>query len=260
MIALMLASGRTLGLMVAAFALIAGVETLIPLHRRQDWNRIHVAPNLVLTVFTVATGVVFNAALVLALMALEARGFGLLHWWRLPPLAAVALVIATLDLATYALHVSMHKLPLLWRVHRVHHADPVLDVTTSIRQHPVEGLLRYLAMGIPACILGASPGAFAVYRAWSLFNGLGEHANIKIPRWLDRLLVRFFVTPDMHKIHHARTPALADTNYGNIFSFFDRAFSTFTVSDEGAQVRTGLDGFDDRTRQTTGALLALPFR
>jgi hypothetical protein len=197
MIPLMLASSTTLGSMVAGFALIAIVEMLIPLHPRRDWNRIHLGPNLTLTALTVATGVVFNAALVLALMALQANGVGLLHWLRLPPIAAVLLVVATLDLATYALHVTMHKVPLFWRVHRVHHADPVLDVTTAIRQHPVEGLMRYLAMGVPACILGASPAAFAVYRLWSLLNGLGEHANVKVPRWLDRLLVPLFITPDL---------------------------------------------------------------
>jgi sterol desaturase/sphingolipid hydroxylase (fatty acid hydroxylase superfamily) len=258
MIPLMLASSKTLGLMVAGFTLFAIVELFTPLHPRQHWNRIHLGPNLALTVFTVATGVVFNAALVLALMALEAKG--LLHWLRLPPVAAVLLVVAALDLATYGLHVLMHKVPLLWRVHRVHHADPVLDVTTALRQHPVEGLMRYLALGIPACILGASPAAFAAYRVWSLLNGLGEHANLKVPRWLDRLLVPLFITPDFHKVHHSRSPALADTNYGNIFSLYDRLFSTCTSSDEGPRIRTGLEGYDNRAQQTIGALLALPFR
>jgi sterol desaturase/sphingolipid hydroxylase (fatty acid hydroxylase superfamily) len=111
-----------------------------------------------------------------------------------------------------------------------------------------------------ACALGASPAAFAVYRAWSALNGLLEHANVRVPAWLDRGLSLVTTWPNMHKVHHSRIASETNTNYGNITSLFDRLFGTFTPSEHGASVVYGLDGCDDPARQTTAALLALPFR
>src|SRR4030095_11144901 len=95
---------------------------------------------------------------------------------------------------------------LFGRSHGGHHADPAVDVTTTVRQHPGEGVIRYAFMAAFAIAPGASPAAFAVYRAWSALHGLLEHANVRIPSWLDRLLVLFVSTPNMHKIHHSRAP------------------------------------------------------
>jgi sterol desaturase/sphingolipid hydroxylase (fatty acid hydroxylase superfamily) len=153
----------------------------------------------------------------------------------------------------------MHRVPGLWRFHRVHHSDPTVDVTTTIRQHPGEGAIRYAFMGAFAFVLGASPGAFAVYRSASAINGLLEHANFRTPLWLDRLLA-ITTWPYMHKVHHSRSAHETDTNYGNIFSLFDRMFGTFTRSERGMKVLYGLDGFDDDATQTMAGLLALPFR
>jgi sterol desaturase/sphingolipid hydroxylase (fatty acid hydroxylase superfamily) len=135
-----------------------------------------------------------------------------------------------------------------------------VDVTTTIRQHPVEGLLRYAAITAMAIAIGPSPAAFVVYRATSVLNALLEHANLRAPRWLDRALSLVTTWPYLHKIHHSRRPEQTDTNYGNLFPFWDRLFGTFTPSHEGMNVRYGLEGFDRRALQTTAALLVLPFR
>jgi sterol desaturase/sphingolipid hydroxylase (fatty acid hydroxylase superfamily) len=154
----------------------------------------------------------------------------------------------------------MHRSPAFWRFHRVHHADPTVDVTTTIRQHPGEGVIRYAFLTACAVGLGASPGAFAVYRLWSALHGLVEHANVRLPRWLDRALLLVVTTPYSHKVHHSRVVAETNTNYGNIFSVFDRVCATFTPSARGENVTYGLDGFDDQAAQTTSALLAMPLR
>ncbi len=172
----------------------------------------------------------------------------------------LAIVVLVLDFSFYVAHVSMHKVAAFWRYHRVHHSDPAVDVTTTIRQHPGESLIRYAFMAVFACVLGASPGAFAVYRAWSALNGLLEHANFRAPLWLDRALSLVTTWPYMHKIHHSRAADQTDTNYGNIFSWFDRLFGTFTPSERGVNIAYGLSGFDDPQTQTTAGLLALPFR
>ena len=146
-------------------------------------------------------------------------------------------VVLVLDLSFYVAHVAMHKVPSFWRFHSVHHADPAVDVTTTIRQHPGEGVIRYAFMAAFAIPLGASPGAFAVYRVWSALNGLLEHANICVPPWLDSVLSLVTTWPNMHKVHHSREVQDTDTNYGNIVSLWDRLFFTFTPARHGNAYR-----------------------
>jgi sterol desaturase/sphingolipid hydroxylase (fatty acid hydroxylase superfamily) len=168
--------------------------------------------------------------------------------------------VAALDLSFYAAHVSWHRIPGLWRFHAVHHSDPEVDVTTTIRQHPVESLLRFAVMAATAVLVGPSPAAFFAYRAAAALIGLLEHANLRAPRRLDAALSWITTWPYMHKIHHSRLAHQTDTNYGNLLSVWDRLFGTFTPSHHGAQVRYGLEGLDRPEHQTAAALLALPFR
>jgi sterol desaturase/sphingolipid hydroxylase (fatty acid hydroxylase superfamily) len=250
----------TIGLILAGMAVVASIETVIPLHARGRWNRDHLGPNLTLTFLTFATNIFLNAALLLALMWLESGGFGLLRLTTLPPLMTVVIAVLVLDLSFYVAHVAMHKVPAFWRFHSVHHSDPAVDVTTTIRQHPGESLIRYAFMAAFAIPLGPSIGAFAIYRVWSVLSGLLEHSNIRLPAWLDGPLSLVFTWPNTHKIHHSRDAQYTDTNYGNIVSWWDRLFSTFTPAKHGTNISYGLEGFDDRALQTTAGLLALPFR
>lgn len=245
---------------LAAMALVAGIETLIPLRARGRWNRAHLAPNLALTLVTFASNALLSAALVAALAWLEQRELGLLSLAPLGPLARLVVVVLALDFSFYGAHVAMHRVPLFWRFHRVHHSDPAVDVTTTIRQHPGEGLIRYAFLAAFASVLGASPGAFAVYRLGVALSGLLEHADIRLPSRLDSVLSLVFTWPNLHKVHHSRDPRLTDTNYGNLVCWWDRLFGTFTPPRHGRDVSYGLDGFDDAATQTTAALLALPFR
>jgi sterol desaturase/sphingolipid hydroxylase (fatty acid hydroxylase superfamily) len=201
-----------------------------------------------------------NSALIVLLMRLDAAGFGILRWLALDAGVATVIAIVVLDLSFYAAHVAMHAVPALWAVHRVHHSDPVVDVTTTIRQHPLEGVIRYVFMTAFACLFGVGLAAFVIYRTWSALNGLLEHANIRVPRWLDAALSLVTTWPNMHKVHHSREVHETNTNYGNIFSWFDRLFGTYTPAARGATVVCGLDGFDDPRVQTTRGLLAMPFQ
>ena len=250
----------TITVILAAMAIVAAIEVAIPLHARGRWNRAHLAPNLALTCLTFATNLFLNAGLLAVVVALEAHGLGLLRWLDVPPLAASVLAVAALDFSFYAAHVSWHRYPSLWRYHAVHHSDPAVDVTTTIRQHPVESVLRYAAMAIAVLAVGPSPLAFGVYRIASAVNGLFEHANVRAPRRVDRLLSLVTTWPHMHKVHHSRDAAQTNSNYGNLFSVWDRLFGTFRPSAEGMTIAYGLDGLDRADMQTTGGLLAMPFR
>lgn len=250
----------TIGAVLGVMAVMAVIEAIIPLRKRERWNRAHLAPNLILTFISFATNIVFNTALVLALFWLEANGLGLLNTIAIDPLWAIAAAIVILDFSFYAAHVAMHKIPGFWRYHAVHHSDPAVDVTTTIRQHPGESVIRYAFLALFAIPLGVGPAGFAVYRVWSALNGLVEHSNIRVPRWLDVLLSLVTTFPNMHKVHHSRDQRFTDTNYGNILSLWDRIFFTFTPSNYGTNVDYGLDGLDDRADQTTWGLLATPHR
>ena len=244
---------------LAAMAVVAGVEAVIPLRARGVWNRQHLGPNLAMTLITVASNILLAVPLVIVLFWLKANGLGVLRLLALPALPTAVLAVVLLDFATYVAHVAMHRVPTLWRFHRVHHAEPAVDVTTALRQHPGETLIRYGFMAVGAIGLGVDPGTLALYRTWSALNALLEHANISLPTRLDRLLAFVVVSPNMHKVHHSRTEAFTNSNYGNIFSFFDRLLFSFTPAEYGRKIAYGLDGFDDPATQTTTGLLALPF-
>lgn len=249
-----------IGIILTAMAVITLIEIAIPLHARGRWNSAHLVPNLALTFMTLALNLAFGAVLVLALVHLEAYGVGLLPALGLPSVVALGVTVVVLDFSFYVAHVAMHHVPAFWRFHRVHHSDPALDVTTTIRQHPGETVIRYAFMGAFAVFLGASPAALTTYRALAALNGLLEHANLRAPLWLDRLLVLVTTWPHMHKIHHSRVVEQTNSNYGNIFSVFDRLLGTYTPSVRGISVAYGLDGLDDVPTQTTAGLLALPFQ
>lgn len=249
----------TIGLILLAMLALSMLELAIPLHSRSARSAAHLKPNLALTFLTFFTNAFLNSAVLLVLVWLHARGWGLLNVFVAPPFVATAIVILALDFAFYVLHVAMHKVPGLWRVHRVHHSDPALDVTTTIRQHPGESVARYAAISVVATAIGASPMAFGIYRLASVLNGLLEHANIELPRPLDTALSWVTTWPNAHKVHHSREASETDSNYGNLLSCWDRLFSTFTPAHRGATVVFGLDGYDDPLQQTTTGLLAMPF-
>jgi sterol desaturase/sphingolipid hydroxylase (fatty acid hydroxylase superfamily) len=250
----------TVAAIVGVMGLLAVVETVIPLRAASPWRRAHLGPNLALTLLTFFTNIFLNGALLLLVLWLESRGIGLLGWLSVGPIIAVITGVLVLDLSWYALHRTMHRVPALWKVHRVHHSDPFVDVTTTLRQHPAESLLRYMTLTLFVVVFGVGFAAFTIYRVWSALNGLAEHANIRLPRWLDRAIAVVWVSPDMHKVHHSRDVRETDANYGNIFSFYDRSLGTFTSTQRGRTVACGLDGFDDPQVQTTVALLEMPFR
>lgn len=252
--------GARIAIILLAMAGLALIEALIPLQGRGRWHTTHLRPNLALTALTFATNLVFTSAIVLALAWAARHGVGLLNRFALPAGAQLLTAVLVLDLSFYVAHVAMHEVAWLWRFHRVHHSDPAVDVTTTIRQHPGETVIRYVAIAAFALPLGASPGAFAIYQLLAALSGLLEHANIRLPARLNERLALVFTWADMHKVHHARAAAFTNTNYGNLVSFWDRLFGTFTPARHGRAVVYGLDGLDDAVTQTTSGLLRLPFR
>jgi sterol desaturase/sphingolipid hydroxylase (fatty acid hydroxylase superfamily) len=202
-----------------------------------------------------------TAAVGVALIAAD-RGFGLFHWLGCPGWIAGMLGFVVLDLAIYGQHVVFHKVPWLWRLHRMHHADLDIDVTTGLRFHPIEILLSMLIkiaivalFGIPAAAVVAFE---VVLNATSMFN----HSNAAMPVWLDRMVRLVVVTPDMHRVHHSAVRAETDSNFGFNVPWWDRLFGTYRAAPAAGHdgVTIGLPIFRDRRELRLDRLLTQPFR
>lgn len=192
----------------------------------------------------------------------QARGWGVLNMLDLPIWIEIGLAIIVLDAAIYLQHVASHKIPALWRLHRVHHADRDIDATTGIRFHPVEIALSMLYKIVLVLLLGAS--ALAVLLFEVILNGcaLFNHANLALPGWLDRAVRLILVTPDMHRVHHSVIRRERDTNYGFNLSVWDRLFGTYTRQPEGGHqgMRIGLDEYQTDAPSRLGWSLVLPLK
>jgi sterol desaturase/sphingolipid hydroxylase (fatty acid hydroxylase superfamily) len=202
-----------------------------------------------------------SAAVGVAVFA-EERGTGLLNMFAIPyPLAFLASLLA-LDLAMYLVHLMFHAVPALWRVHRMHHADVDFDVTTGARFHPIQILLALpikfaviFALGLPVVAVLVFE---AVFNALSLFN----HANVRIPPTVDRLLRWFLVTPDMHRVHHSVDATETNSNFSFVLPWWDRLFGTYCAQPKGGHERMaiGVDQFRTPRDFRLDRMLLQPFR
>lgn len=227
-----------LAVFLVVLVAMAGWE-LAASRRRQDIPRIlRWTNNLALVVVdSIILRLTFPILAVgLALMA-EARGWGLFNVLDLPLWLAVLLSILLLDLAIYLQHVLFHAVPSLWRLHRMHHADLEFDVTTGLRFHPVEIVLSMVIKLAIVAALGAPAVAVLLFEVLLNATALFNHANIRLPAGLDRVLRWVVVTPDMHRVHHSVIPAETNSNFGFNLPWWDRLLGTYR-----AQPKAGHDG------------------
>ena len=253
----------TVVFILSFMAALAVLEGAVPLAARPVGPPGRRRANLAMTAQVLLTAFGLNAAVaaVAVALALPIGGPGLMSRLGLPVGAQLVLGIVVLDFAYgYAAHRVMHAVPRLWRIHRVHHSDPFVDVTTAYRTHPVEVAWRHLWLFATAWALGVPAAALVAFRTLSAINGILEHANLRVPPALDAALAWLWVTPNMHKVHHSRLRAETDSNYGNIFSLHDRLLGTFTPTRRGLSVDYGLDDVAATERVSFAALLAMPWR
>ena len=189
-----------------------------------------------------------------------AHGFGLLRWLSLPPWANLVGVFVLVDLWMYAWHRLNHRVPFLWRFHRVHHSDPHMDVTTANRFHLGEMLLS-CGLRVPViAVIGVELWELAFYELAMFTVVQLHHANISLSAPLDRVLRLIIVTPFMHKVHHSNWQPETDSNYSSLFSWWDRLFRTFRMRDDPRTLHFGLDELNAAEHQTLVGLLKTPAR
>ena len=251
---------------LAAFAgvlaVMATLETVIPRRQSATSRTRRWTTNLALA----ASGALllrFGMPLLASGAALEAerRGFGLFHWAAAPYAVAFLLSLLALDLLVYWQHVLFHKTGFLWRLHRVHHADPHVDATTGIRFHPFEILV---SMGIKIAAvtaLGAPAAAVILFEVVLNATAMFNHSNVRIAEWADRLLRPFIVTPDMHRVHHSVYRDEHNANFGFSISLWDRLFGTYLAAPRDGHIamRLGLAEYPAPMPAQFGWSLINPF-
>jgi len=240
------------------FWVLEGITPLFSVSYRK-WR--HAVPNFFFTITTI----IVNFPLAFLLLKTSdwtiANGFGIINWLPEMPLwLYILLGIMFLDLiGAYTAHLVEHKVKPLWMVHLVHHSDHNVDTTTANRHHPLESLIRYTFTLIGVFLVGAPVGIIMLYQSLSVVLSQFNHANISLPRKLDKVLSWIIVSPDMHKVHHHFVLPYTDSNYGNIFSIWDRLFGTY-MELAPEKITYGVDTFpDEKENSSIVGLLNQPF-
>ena len=222
----------------------------------------HAFPNLFFTFTTILINFTLAFLLLKTSDWVEANNFGIINW--LPKMSLslyVILGVLFLDFfGAYLAHYTEHKIKPLWMVHLVHHSDHKVDTTTANRHHPLESIVRFSFTLLGVFIVGTPIAIVMLYQSMSLIFTQFTHANIKISPKVDRILSYFIVSPDMHKIHHHYKLPYTDSNYGNIFSIWDRILGTYKEMDR-EKIIYGVDTFpDEEINSSLKELLKQPFQ
>jgi len=260
---LAIAASLRITVFLGILTLMAIWEVAAPRRRRAIPRLIRWTNNLGIVVLdTIVLRLVFPiVALGLAFVAQE-RGWGLFNALEVPFWLAVVGAVLLLDLAIYLQHVLFHAVPVLWRLHRMHHADLEFDVTTGLRFHPIEILLSMLIKLAVVAALGAPPVAVLVFEVLLNATSMFNHSNIRMPLGIDRVLRLLVVTPDMHRVHHSIHPHETNSNFGFNLPWWDRLLGTYRAQPkDGHEAMTiGIEQFRTRRDLWLDRMLIQPAR
>ncbi|MDE0559951.1 sterol desaturase family protein [Algoriphagus sp. NF] len=243
---------------VACLGLVWTLELVIPLVRHQYDKLKHDGVNLVFLSMSMVINVLVGIATVGVFYWISTSKVGILQWVELPFWAELLIAVMALDfIAQYVAHYMLHRVAWMWKFHLVHHSDTKVDATTGTRHHPGDYFIRELFSIATVIVFGIPVAFYVFYRICTVFFTYVTHANIELPRWIDKPLSFIFVTPNVHKFHHHFERPWTDTNFGNIFSIWDRLFGTF-VYDDTKKIQYGVDVTDPLRDEDLRYQLGLP--
>jgi len=253
-----------LAFFLGVFALIGLWEVLAPCRALTVSKTLRWASNLGLVVLnTVVLRLIFPLAGAGVALFCAEKGWGLLNYFQVPWALAIPLAVVAMDFVIWLQHVMVHAVPALWRLHRVHHADPDFDVTTGARFHPIEIILSMLIKFATIVVLGAPVVAVVIFEVMLNATAMFNHGNIRLPAALDRWVRWVVVTPDMHRIHHSIEDDETNSNFGFNLTWWDRLFGTYRDQPRAGQVGMTIgihDHRDPREVARLDGMLLLPFR
>ena len=237
------------------------LEGIVPLYSFNYKKINHALINIFFTMTTAVIGFGFAFLLLKSTIIVNENNIGFIHLFDFPILIEIIVCLLLLDLVgAYLVHFIEHKIPWMWKFHLIHHTDMHVDVTTGLRHHPGETVFRIIFTILGVYISGASIGIVMLYQSISVLFAHITHANIDVPRKIDNVLSFIFVTPNMHKIHHHFQLPLTDSNYGNIFSFWDRLFGTYSNVEDQKSIVYGIDThMNKKASSSLKNLLMMPF-
>lgn len=237
------------------------LEYVIPLFTfDKPYNKVrHTGINLVFLATSFIVNIILGIATVAVSTWVTQQQIGVMNWVAMPLWVKLLLTLFIMDLfAQYIPHYLMHKVKPLWRFHVVHHSDTHVDVSTGTRHHPGEWIIRESFTIIGIIVMGVPVGLYFMHRSFQALFTYFNHANIQLPKWLDRTIGLVFVSPDMHKFHHHYKRPWTDMNFANSFSIWDRVFGTL-VYDDTKKIRYGIDTLDDSLDENVAFQLKVPF-
>ena len=224
------------------FWIIEGAIPLLPLsYKKNKWK--HAGVNFAFTTIHL----VIHTGLAIVIIKISdwcrLNEFGMVYWLNANALLSIIISFLILDFfGGWLVHITEHKVPVLWRFHVIHHADNNVDVTSGLRHHPIESVLRGVFFFMGIALSGAPMYAVMIFQTILVFATAFTHANIRLPKWLDTTLSYLIVSPNMHKVHHHWKQPFTDSNYGAILSIWDRLLGTFKKLEPSA-IRYGLDRY-----------------
>ena len=248
-------------LLIGGITLFWVLEGIVPLvnFKYKKWQ--HAVPNLFFTLTTIIINFALAGLLVFTALWVKQNNFGIINWLPEMPLWLYALLgVLLLDVfGAYLAHYVEHKVKPLWMIHLVHHSDHNVDTTTANRHHPLESFIRFAFTLFGVFIVGTPIAIVFLYQSLSLVATQFTHANIKMSKRVDKIISYVLISPDMHKIHHHYKLPYTDSNYGNIFSVWDRIFGTYMYMDR-EDVVYGVDTFpNEKENASLKHLLKQPF-
>ncbi|MFL2983508.1 MAG: sterol desaturase family protein [Candidatus Neomarinimicrobiota bacterium] len=255
-------TGMRSSLILCGLLFFLFLESGIPLFR-MEYNKIrHGVLNITFTIITLIINLIGAIGIMAAVRFNEINGTGLLNIIDLPVWLYLLIGLALMDLiGAWSIHWLEHKIRWMWKLHIIHHSDRNVDVTTGLRHHPGENILRLMFTTFAVIITGASFGLVMMYQTISVFFAHLSHANINLPRTFERVLSYVLVTPHFHKVHHHYVQPYTDSNYGNIFSFWDYCFGTVNEFEKIDDLIYGIDThMDSDENSSLTNLLLIPFQ
>ena len=248
-------------ILISGITIFWVIEGIVPFKflNYKKWR--HSIPNFLLTLTTIIVNFFFAFLLVFAADWTNENNFGILQIVNSTTLVSVILGLLVLDLiGAYLPHLVQHKVKLLWYIHIVHHTDHKVDTTTANRHHPFESVVRFIFTFIGIFISGAPIGLVLMYQSLSVIASQFNHANIQISNKVDKILSYVIVSPNMHKVHHHYELPYTDSNYGNIFSIWDRLFGTYMELNK-EEIIYGVDtDLDEVQNSKFTSLIERPFK
>jgi len=234
-------------------------ESLFPFFNNPEDRTKHGIKNIFLALLnSVVIIFLFSGITVIVANYTEKNNFGLVHLFNLSKLQYSVLAFIIMDMWNYTWHRINHRIPFLWRFHRMHHSDPNMDATTSVRFHFGEIIISSAVRLLVILIIGIPIWVMVFYDTTLLICTIFHHSNIQLPDRLDKIIRTIIVSPNMHKVHHSRVKVETDSNYSSFLTVWDRIFGSFRLKNDYSEINFGLDEFDGKDKQSLIGLIKTP--